>query len=482
MPNDIELLTANGVDRRGRYLLPPVPPRVLAQIARGESPDDDTLATLQQKYDAKDAVHYGVLGDETNLAEVGWGLIFAEADSARVGAMEEALAPLTTLRRQQAGDRYYGCRKSMRFRATDTKHSYLARHDLGPGPVDPQKLPYYLLIVGSPQAIPFRFQCLLDVQFAVGRLHFDGSDDEVLQRLERYATGVVAAEQRLEQAAARSALHAAFFGARNNLDIATSLSSAELVAPLPTELAKDCPQWVFSTHINEKATKCDLRSLMGGAGRPDLLFTASHGLGLPHVDGDPFPDDLLTHQGALVCSDWGGLNHPVEREHVFAADDLDAGASLEGMVAFHFACFGAGTPRLDDFSAGASQPAIAPHDFVAALPQRMLSHAGGPALAVVGHIDRAWSYSFDWGAAGAQRAVFRKSLGQLMSGVPVGAAMEGFNARYGEISTLLNEELEKIRYGGAPDERLLAHYWTANSDARNYVVLGDPAVRLTRRA
>ena len=144
---------------------------------------------------------------------------------------------------------------------------------------------------------------------------------------------------------------AVLFGVRNKLDIATALSSAELVEPLAGELEHDVSGWTISTHLNEKADKARLRTLLGGADTPALLFTASHGLGLPAGDAN-----LLSRQGALVCSDWQGPGHAVAPEQMFSADDVDAQAELRGLIAFHFACFGAGYPERDNlFDPGAAR-------------------------------------------------------------------------------------------------------------------------------
>ena len=39
---------------------------------------------------------------------------------------------------------------------------------------------------------------------------------------------------------------------------------------------------------------------------------------------------------------------------------------------------------------------------------------------------------------------------------------------------------EEVAFGRVPDDLALSLLWTARNDARNCVVLGDPAVRLRR--
>ena len=183
-------LTFNGINgATGDYGLPPMTGDELAAFIRGEGKPEN-LNELRFRHDQDIIAQLGVKEgvDPKKLAEAGWGIIFAhDADP----AIKEALSDLIALRTEQAGAHFRLYEGGQGYRRNkDTKSSFLARHGAGPGPADPDKVPYYLLIVGSPEAIPYKFQYELDVQYAVGRLHFD-----TLQEYANYAASVRAAEK-----------------------------------------------------------------------------------------------------------------------------------------------------------------------------------------------------------------------------------------------------------------------------------------------
>lgn len=225
-----------------------------------------------------------------------------------------------------------------------------------------------------------------------------------------------------------------------------------------------------------RRAKNTLGHLLGGDQTPALLFTASHGIGFPNGD-----ERQRDHQGALVCQEWPGPGYSgaIGPDWYFAADDVSEQARLLGLIAIFFACYGAGVPQHDEFAERKGEPAsIAPYPFVARLPQRLLSHPKGGALAVVGHVERAWGYSFRWESQNQLR-VFQDLLTNLMvDGRPIGAALEWFNLKYAEVATELTKALRPTRFGGKLDTHRVARLWTTNNDARSYIILGDPAVRL----
>ncbi|NJO06797.1 MAG: peptidase C1, partial [Chloroflexaceae bacterium] len=291
------------------------------------------------------------------------------------------------------------------YRSGETTERWLQRHSVSQGPVDPRRgVPFYLLLLAQPgdlgsnagrPSIPFLFQYELDMFWSVGRLCFtDAQGQHCYADYTAYAERVVA----FEGATPAYQKQVAFFGPRHETDLATQLSADKLITPLVhgyNGQAGIAERNGFAQHVllGPDATRSNLEAVLRGTStRPALLFGASHGVGFPADDAR-----LLAHQGALLCQDWTGFGS-IRREHWLAGEDLTSDTRMDGLIAFLFACYGAGCPQEDQFvfevngNGSTRRPFIAPYDMIAQLPQRMLAHG---CLAVLGHIDRAWSHSFD---------------------------------------------------------------------------------------
>jgi hypothetical protein len=94
---------------------------------------------------------------------------------------------------------------------------------------------------------------------------------------------------------------------------------------------------------------------------------------------------------------------------------------------------------------------------------------------------RAWGYSGKWQDMGATTAAYQSALERLLEGVPIGMAIETVDERYADAATQLAQAMEELRFGDGPDPISLGSLLIATHDARNRVILGDPAVRLGGR-
>src|SRR5258708_6292960 len=156
-PMDTDLLVFNGINgASGRYLLPPMSPGDVVKLARGGSVDPYHRSDLDGRRRQATESHYGVKEgiDAKDLSQTGWGVIFAHGADP---AIREALAELLSHRKAQATQRkehYYREYVGVdAYRPGESKQDFLSRHGAGPGPADPDKVPYYLLIAGDPESI-----------------------------------------------------------------------------------------------------------------------------------------------------------------------------------------------------------------------------------------------------------------------------------------------------------------------------------------
>lgn len=418
-------------------------------------PSDEHLREHQELLHRRQQVHLSVKSglDSNSLAEAGWGVVVADSEPDEV---LDALGPLIDWRCDETGDA--SVRKFV-YRKEESKHAFLSRYDLAPGPVDPARVPYYLLIVGPPTDIPFSIQQALGVQHAVGRLDLAAIDD-----YRSYAQHVVHCEQAKRRLERRLAL----FGPRHD---EVTAQSTKLLAHLQEVLA-GVEGWGVESFLGSQADRRRHLDLVVGTSPPAFLLSVCHGKGFPL--GHP---DQRTMQGAQMCQppDMSSSSYPC-----VAGGDIDPRRSgSQGQIFFMNSCFSAGTPRHNSYRhrGGNEKELCAEEPFTAHLAQQMLAHPEG-ALAIIGHVDRTWNYTFRWPGVRRHTTVFESASWALMQGQRVGMAIEeSFGRRFAELSVEFASCQEECRYGLDPG-MTLCQLWTARNDAKSVVVLGDPAVRL----
>ena len=396
----------------------------------------------------------------------GWTFLVNRRDPRRA-EIEKALAPLAEHRGMAAGEPLL-----FSSDAPDDWHDWLQENYFGLD-LEGKTPPHYVLVVGSPDQVPFHFQAMFDSAASVGRLDFDTAAD-----LQTYVDKVLRHERAAEPTAGREAM---FFATDGGPGDATHFSRRFMADPLADHVTRSC-RVPTRNAVADDATK----GLLLEAARlrkPALVYTASHGMGAPK---EPLETQVRVN-GGICCQHTPGDDRD---EWLLTADDIDLAVPFfEGAIVFQFACFGYGTPAESDFRHWLGGPALnSAGTFVAALPKKMLAHPRGP-IAFIGHVDTAWLHGFDDPANpylverwSVRMTPYKKAVETLLACQPAGLAMSDMNKRFDYANaqlTLTFDKMMRRRLETTPALRQqLANTFIFRSDAQNYMVFGDPAAGL----
>jgi hypothetical protein len=409
------------------------------------------------------------------LETTGWAVMFGRSVGKKI---RTALSPLVELRRTQTpkelfNDNLEPPRRKTKTAREESAAKWLQRVAPRAGLEDPviplDGVPFFVLIVASPEEISFEFQYQIDLTWGVGRLWLDTPAD-----FERYAHSVVAYEAMKKAPASGMAIFAPDYGGKDPNAVGDLINEMLAKPLIETGWKRDYGVAPPTAWLGARATKRKLHDVFSGrakGGTPAVLLTAGHGL-----QQDPGSPDLAATMGAILCQDYQG--GPAEPNTYFTAKDLPKNPKVHGMVYFISACYGVGWPRYDTYHP--AHPEISSGGpMMAALPKALLSCENG-ALAIFGHIDCAWASSYT--ANGLPRIDnFIDLFLQIMTGSLLGSATDHFNSRWAMLSAPLVDFLEQWKTQGKKQSslaRMLAHRLTARNDARNYLLHGDPAINL----
>jgi len=362
---------------------------------------------------------------------------------------------------------------------------------------DESRRPRYLLILGDLDRVSLDTQQVLAHDGLTGRLACAGDDG-----YGAYVQKVVG-WQRTPSPHDRA--RALFYTVHDGTS-ATIAGHAKLIQPCHdrcVRTARDKPSAFPASAVEARGTPTpDPGDLLGlaAARHPSVLLSMSHGMGPPRRRRWS-PAEARERQGAMSFGTEGAL----------AANDLASTPFLPGGLWIYFACFGAGTPRTSAYHHWLEMLAQQGMDdlgpltetlrgldesggFISGLAKAALANPDGP-LAVLGHIDLAWSYSYEElhvategdarRVTGSNRSLnFFQLMTKLVAGERAGAAALALRLQLGAVGTELTAHYDRCKREGAvegttpADMLALGNLWMLHQDLLGYALLGDPAVRL----
>lgn len=315
--------------------------------------------------------------------DIGWGLLLPENESLtpqeRAAAVDapDPIRDLLTTRPDAPVLRYRADRVGFltAYYANGASRQ-ISLSSAGNRGIAPGRLPYYLLICGSPKVIPWRLQYLLNQSCYVGRLDLDPP------ALENYIRALKSNWADMDSRADQPLVWAVD---HSDADI-THLMRRVIADPVAAKLQAD-QDWgaKVTTCAGDTATLNHLTTALA-AKQPALIVTTSHGMTGPHQDP------------ALMAAQ---LGFPVDQQHALVtADALLAAWEPRGAIWYAHACCSAGSDESSSYVdlLDAASPVLRTLQAVAALgsqsaplPQRLLG-AAKPLRAFIGHVEP----TFDW--------------------------------------------------------------------------------------
>ncbi|WP_437758175.1 hypothetical protein [Sorangium sp. So ce1389] len=479
-PGTLELLLADALD------LHPTLALGLPELAAGSAPRPGKTPR------SVDALSLGMPdADPNDLALQRWSVIAPEGTAGDEAL--EAIAPLLRLREAEQGAKVepYRVKPGMGMTEAARWKADVLRDERVPE----EEIPRYLLLLGDLDDVSAELQHVLANGAFVGRLHVAGPDGRPDPGgYAAYADKVV---RWAREPTGHDRPDALFFVADDGT-AATQLGRRLLVEPCLAMTHKPGRRPFPAANVVDipGADTADDFLRAGSAARPSVLLSVSHGLGRPRR-GWASVDHQRALQGALLV---GAHSSPAP---LLTAEMLQRTSFLPGGLWFCLACFGAGTPMASAFypwlsvlareGAHASRvqrvleslPQAGERPFLAALPQAALRNPQGP-LAVIGHLDLAWTYGFVDPSRTTQSRASRifSSIQVMARGNRAGVALDALMRSYREV----NDELlsgyhaeEDARVWNRPspvDPVQRSSAFMLRNDLRGYVLLGDPAARL----
>ena len=403
-------------------------------------------------------------------SEVGWGVVAAEPPGItedQKKTSSDLPEPIQALIKDRGDAPVFRYRSgwNQRFRLL---RSYSRGIDVAigqsPEGLGRESIPRYLLIVGTPEQVPWELQYVLNGHYAAGRLHLAGD------ALENYVTAL-----RTDWKDSASEIkHALIWAVNQGPTDITGLMRDAIASQIYARLSSDTDLAAGTRFLDGSgaATGPRLAAALSGD-KPGLVMTTSHGQTYP-LDNMELLGSAL---GLLVDQDYTSV--PIA--------DLLAAWQPDGAFWYAHACCSAGSSSQTLFDGVCQEGSEVDRvlkgvaklgNRVAPLPTALLG-AKKPARAFVGHVEP----TFDWTLRNPDsRQTLTDSIqqalyGELYQPSPIGHAFRRCYDRLGSLYASYDAALVEFGRGGTMRDAMLKDLLCAR-DVQSMVILGDPTVAL----